>query len=49
LLVRDAMFHSLVLRVQRVLNDITNSSDLHFPDDDAFRQVELRLIQFGLQ
>jgi len=49
LLVRDAMLHSLVLRVQGVLNDIADSSDLHFPDDDALRQVKLRLIQFGLQ
>ena len=45
LLVRDPMLHSLMLRVQGVLYDIANSNDLHFPDDNALRQVELRLVQ----
>jgi len=43
------MFHTLMLRVQGVLYDIANSNDLHFPDDNALWQVEVRLIQFGLQ
>ena len=45
LLVRDPMLHSLMLRVQGVLDDIGYSNDLYFSDDDALRQVELRFIQ----
>ena len=45
LLVRDPMLHSLMLRVQGVLYDIGYSNDLNFSDDDALRQVELRLVQ----
>ena len=45
LLVRDPMLHSLMLRVQGVLDDIGYSNDLNFSDDDALRQVELRFIQ----